>query len=182
MRDRILASFLACALFVPTSAVAQSAMSQSWLYEVRGGVLAHDIPIVAAGRTESGVSLNAELAFTPSLPLFGGAIRPVIGGSFAFNGQTSWVYVDARWEWAGPLFFFGIGVGPAIQTGNNLYVSSNGQKALGSRVLFHIPLEVGLQITPKVRVSAFYEHVSNGYTAFPNPGMDNIGGRVAFRF
>lgn len=181
MRDRILASLLACALVAPTSAVAQSP-AESWLYEVRGGVLAHDIPIVAAGRTESGVSLNAELAFTPSLPLFGGAIRPVIGGSFAFNGQTSWIYVDARWEWAGPLFFFGIGVGPAIQTGNNLYVSSNGQKALGSRVLFHIPLEVGLQITPKVRVSAFYEHVSNGYTAFPNPGMDNIGGRLAFRF
>ena len=91
MWDRLLAALLACALLAPASAFAQS-----WLYEVRGGVLAHDIPIVAAGRYESDVSLNAELAFTPSLPLFGGAIRPVLGGSFTPNGQTSWVYLDAR--------------------------------------------------------------------------------------
>ena len=73
-------------------------------------------------------------------------------------------------------------MGPAIQTGDNLYVSTSGHKALGSRVLFHIPLEIGLQITPQYRISAYYEHVSNGYTAYPNPGMDNIGARLAYRF
>lgn len=154
----------------------------SWLYEVRGGVLAHDIPIVAAGKWESGVSLNGEVAFTPSLPLFGGAIRPALGGSFAFNGQTSWAYLDARWEWAGSLFFFGIGVGPSIHTGDELYYSSNGHKGLGSRVLFHIPLEAGLQITPDNRIALYYEHVSNGFLAYPNPGMDNVGLRLAHRF
>src|SRR5947209_7569078 len=80
---------VALALMLPAPVWGQS----SWLYEIRGGVLAHDVPIVAAGRWESGVSLNAELAFTPSLPLFGGAIRPVIGGSFTPNFQTSWAYV-----------------------------------------------------------------------------------------
>src|SRR5882724_4745587 len=113
MRIRIVGLLMAMALLLPAPALAQS-----WIYEVRGGVLAHDVPIVACCRAENGVSLNAELAFTPSLPLFGGAIRPVLGGSFAFGGQTSLAYLDARWEWAGSLFFFGIGVGPAIQTGD----------------------------------------------------------------
>jgi lipid A 3-O-deacylase len=169
---------LVLALLLPAPAVAQS----SWLYEIRGGVLAHDVPIVAAGRWESGVSLNAELAFAPSLPLFGGAIRPVLGGSFTPDLQTSWAYLDLRWEWAGPLLFFAIGVGPSIHTGDELYYSSPGHKALGSRVLFHIPLEIGVQITPKNRIALYYEHVSNGFTAYPNPGMDNVGLRLAHRF
>ncbi len=168
---------LALALLLPIPAMAQS----SFLYEVRGGVLAHDVPLVAAGRVEYGVSLNAEIAFAPSLPLFGGAIRPALGGSFAPNGQTSWVYLDARWEWSGEMFFFALGVGPAIQTGE-LYTTQNGRKALGSRVLFHVPLEFGVQFTPSNRLSLYYEHVSNGYTSYPNPGMDNIGLRLAHRF
>lgn len=166
------------ALLLPAPAFAQS----SWLYEIRGGVLAHDVPIVAGGRWESGVSVNAELAFAPLLRLFGGAIRPVLGGTFTPNLQTSWAYLDLRWEWAGPLFFFAIGVGPSIQTGGELYSSTPGHKALGSRVLFHIPLEVGLQVTPNNRIALYYEHASNGFTAYPNPGMDNIGLRFAHRF
>lgn len=178
MQTRILGLLAAIVLLLPAQAFAQS----SWLYEIRGGVLAHDVPIVACCRTENGVSLNAELAFAPSLPLFGGAIRPVLGGSFTPAGQTSFAYLDARWEWAGSLFFFGIGVGPALQSGDNLYVPTSGHKALGSRVLFHIPLEIGFQVSPQNRISAYYEHVSNGYTAYPNPGMDNIGLRLAHRF
>ena len=178
MKNKLCAVGAILAAVLPLPALAES----SWLYEVRGSVLAHDIPIVAAGKWESGVALNGEVAFTPSLPLFGGAIRPALGGSFAFNGQTSWAYLDARWEWAGPLFFFGLGVGPSIHTGDELYYSTNGHKGLGSRVLFHIPLEVGLQITPANRVAVYYEHVSNGFLAYPNPGMDNVGLRLAHRF
>ncbi|MCX7363468.1 MAG: acyloxyacyl hydrolase [Alphaproteobacteria bacterium] len=178
MKSRLAGLWTALTLLLPLPAVAES----SWLYEVRGGVLAHDVPIVAAGKWESGVSLNGEIAFTPSLALFGGAIRPAIGGTFTPNGQTSWAYADLRWEWAGSLFFFGIGVGPSIHTGDELYYSSNGHKGLGSRVLFHIPLEVGLQVTPNNRVAVFYEHVSNAFLAYPNPGMDNVGLRLAHRF
>lgn len=176
MQSRFFSGLLALAFATPVQVFAQS-----FVYEIRGGVLAHDIPIVAAGRVEYGVSLNAEIAFSPSLPLFGGAIRPALGGSFTPNNQTSWVYLDARWEWSGPLFFFGIGVGPALQTGE-LATTQNGRKGLGSRVLFHVPLEVGLQITPTNRISAYYEHVSNAYLAYPNPGMDNLGVRFAHRF
>jgi lipid A 3-O-deacylase len=161
---------------------ASPAFAQSVVYELRGGVLAHDVPIVGAGHYEDGVSLNAEVAFTPSLGLFGGAIRPVLGGTFTTNQGTSWAYLDARWEWAGPLFFFGIGVGPSIHTGDSLYYSYPQNKGLGSRVLFHVPLEVGLQFTPENRISVYYEHESNAFLAYPNPGLDNIGLRLAHRF
>ena len=163
---------------VTLPALAQS----SWIYEIRGGVAAHDVPLVAAGKVEYGVAINGEVAFAPSLPLFGGNIRPALGGTFATNNGTSFVYLDARWEWAGPLLFFGFGVGPAIQFDNQLYTSTQDQKALGSRVLFHIPVEIGLQVTPSNRISVYYEHVSNGFTAYPNPGLDNIGVRLAHRF
>ncbi len=168
-------------LLALTASLPASAQS-SFIYELRGGVLAHDVPIVAGGKWESGISFNGEVAFTPNIPLFGGVIRPALGGTFTPNMQTSWAYVDARWEYAGPLFFFAIGVGPSIHTGDDLYTSSSGHKALGSRVLFHIPLEVGIQVTPDNRVAFYYEHASNGFTAYPNPGMDNLGIRLAHRF
>jgi hypothetical protein len=49
-------------------------------------------------------------------------------------------------------------------------------------VLFHIPLELGIQVTPNNRIALSYEHASNGFTAYPNPGMDNVGVRLAHRF
>ena len=177
MKVRALAGVLASLLFA-----APVAAQSSLLYEFRGGVLAHDVPIVAAGKYEYGIGLNAELAFAPSLPLLGGAIRPVLGGTFATNNGTSWAYLDARWEWSGSLLFFGIGVGPAIQSGQSLCCNTSGQKGLGSRVLFHVPVELGLQFTPNNRISVYYEHVSNAFLATPNPGMDNIGLRLAHRF
>jgi lipid A 3-O-deacylase len=177
MRYRILQALVALAIGAPSPVLAQS-----FVYELRGGVLAHDVPIVGAGHVEDGVSLNAEVAFRPSLALFGGAIRPVLGGTFSTNQGTSWAYLDARWEWAGPLFFFGIGVGPSIHTGDSLYYSYPENKGLGSRVLFHVPLEVGLQFTPENRISVYYEHESNAFLAYPNPGMDNVGLRLAHRF
>jgi lipid A 3-O-deacylase len=167
-------------LVLSAPAFAQSSLS-SVLYEVRGGILAHDLHLVAASHVESGVSFNGELAFAPSIPLFGGAIRPVLGGTATTNGGTSWAYLDARWEYSGSLFFFGFGLGATVHDGA-LSVDQDGHKALGSRLLFHIPLEVGLQISPQYRISAYYEHSSNAYTVSPNPGMDNLGARMAYRF
>ena len=169
---------LVLALLLPAPAFAQS----SWLYEIRGSVLAHDVPIVAGGKWENGVSFNAELAFTPSIPLFGGNIRPALGGTFTPDMQTSWAYLDIRWEWAGPLFFAAIGVGPSIHTGDELYYSSPGHKALGSRVLFHIPLELGLRLDDRNSVSVYFEHTSNANLATPNEGLDAIGLRYGRRF
>jgi hypothetical protein len=153
---------------------------QGILYEVRGGVLAHDVDLWAARGVEDGTTFNGELVFTPAYDLLGGKIRPAIGASLTTQDGTSYGYADAKWEWAGPTFFFGLGLGGAIHDGSTN--GSRNEKALGSRVLFHVPAEIGWQFTEKNRVSLYFEHVSNGYLADKNEGLDNIGLRLSHRF
>ena len=161
---------------LPGAAAAQD----SFIHELRGGLLAHDVHLWAARGVEDGVTFNGEVAFSPSIDLLGGKIRPAAGASITTQDGTSYVYADARWEWAGPVWFFGLGLGGAVHDGSH-YGSAN-EKALGSRVLFHIPAEIGWQFTEKNRVSLYFEHVSNGFTSDRNEGLDNIGVRLSHRF
>jgi lipid A 3-O-deacylase len=174
------ALFVLVALLPPAPALAQLRFKDV-IHEVRGGVLAHDVTFWAAGNVERGVALNGEIAFAPSFGVLFGRVRPVLGGSFATHDGTSLVYLDVRFEFTIDRFFFALGVGPAIHTGG-LERPVNGRKALGSRVLFHPSFQIGLQLTPQSRVEAYYEHVSNAFLARPNPGLDNIGLRLAHRF
>lgn len=161
--------------------VAAPAMAQDGLvYEVRGGILAHDVDLWAAPGVENGVTVNGELVFSPSLELLGGRIRPALGASATTEDGTSYVYADAKWEWAGPVWFFGIGLGGAVHDGS--HYGSPDEKALGSRVLFHVPAELGWQFTAANRVSLYFEHVSNAFLSDRNEGLDNIGIRLSHRF
>lgn len=150
------------------------------IYEIRGGVLAHDLGLWAARGVEDGVTFNGEVVFGPSLDLLDGKIRPALGASITTEDGTSYAYADAKWEWAGPVFFFGLGLGAAVHDGS--HYGSSKEKALGSRVLFHVPAEVGWQFTERNRVSLYFEHVSNGFTRDRNEGLDNVGVRLSHRF
>jgi hypothetical protein len=55
-------------------------------------------------------------------------------------------------------------------------------KALGSRVLFHIPVEIGLRFDDHNSLSVYFEHTSNGYTQDFNEGLDRLGVRYGYRF
>ena len=151
--------------------------------EIKGGVLAHDVPGLWSGfRLESGVDINGEVLFGTGLAFLGGSLRPAIGGSVNTAGYTSKGYVDARWEIDGPAgLFFGLGLGAAIHDGV-LGPTEPDRKALGSRVLFHIPLEVGLRLNERHSLSLYFEHTSNAWLAAHNEGMDNIGVRYGFKF
>ncbi len=165
---------------LPLAAVAQEVREEAFVHEVRIGVLQHDVGIWGSESVEDGIALNGELAFRSLTPFLGGVIRPVLGGSLSTEGRTSYAYLDARWEalWNG--IFFGVGVGGAIH--NSDLERERHQKDLGSRVLFHVPVELGYQFTPANRVSVYFEHVSNAWLGDPNPGMDNIGVRLSHRF
>jgi hypothetical protein len=56
------------------------------------------------------------------------------------------------------------------------------KKQLGSRVLFRIPIEFGLTLQERHRISILFDHMSNAYLANPNEGMDTIGVRYGFQF
>lgn len=162
---------------------ADVAWAQERGFEIRGGVLAHDVPGLWAGfRLESGFDINAEVLFGGGLPILGGRIRPAVGASVNTEGYTSRGYADLRWEIEGPSgLFFGLGLGAAVHDGL-LDPTDPDRKALGSRILFHIPIEIGLRLDERRSVSVYFEHMSNGFLANSNEGLDAIGVRYGYRF
>jgi lipid A 3-O-deacylase len=151
--------------------------------EVRGGVLAHDVPDLWSGfRREGGIAVNGELLFGTGLPILGGSLRPALGGSLNTEGDTSKAYADVRWEVELPAhLFLGLGLGATLHDGN-LAPTAGDRKALGARVLFHVPLELGLRLDARQSLSVYFEHTSNAGTARYNEGLDSLGVRYGYRF
>ncbi len=173
---RLAALAVVTVLLLPFPAVCQ----ENLIHEIRGGVLVHDVDMWGASDVEDGVVVNGELAFRSFGSLLGGRFRPVLGLSLTGGNRTSYGYADARWEYTAGWFFLGLGMGAAVHDGD--LHREPGRKDLGSRVLFHIPVEAGVQLSEANRLSLYFEHVSNAWLADPNPGMDNIGLRLAHRF
>ena len=152
--------------------------------ELKIGVLAHDVPDLWSGfqAEPNSADINIEALLSPSVAFLGGTIRPAIGGSISTVGATSDAYIDARWQYETPTgIFFGLGLGAAVHNGQ-LQLEDWDRKALGSRVLFHIPAEVGYRFDDHNSLSAYFEHMSNAYTVSPNEGMDRLGIRYGYRF
>lgn len=162
---------------------ADSRIVPTWLHEVKAGVLHHDTGDLWSGfRRESGVDLNLELIFSPQLEILGGTIRPAFGGSVNTAGDTSKVYTGLRWQYEHASgLFFGVGLGGAVHDGD-LRLERNDRKALGSRVVFHIPIEAGYRFDGKSGLSVYFDHISNAYLAEANEGMDTLGLRYGYRF
>ena len=165
---------------------ANGASAEDMLYALKIGALAHDVPGLWSGFQveHDAVDINIEAQFAAAWALPWGAIRPVIGGSINTRGDTSDGYIDARWQGDCPSgLFFGIGLGAAVHDGEIGGPGSDPDKKwLGSRVLFHIPMEVGYHLDEHNDVSVYFEHMSNAYTEKYNEGMDRIGVRYGYRF
>ena len=156
----------------------------SLVEELKLGVLGHDVPYLWSNfRVEpNSVDINIEALFSPSISFMGGAIRPAVGGTINTVGATSHAYIDARWQFETHRgFFLGLGIGAAIHNGQ-LQLEDLNRKALGSRVLFHFPAEIGYRFDEHNSLSLYFEHTSNGYTVHPNEGLDRLGIRYGYRF
>jgi len=184
MYTRIRATFFSFfALCLLSTPVLAGDAPDKFVHEIKGGALIHDVDNLWSNFSrEDGIDLNIEAIFTPSVDVLGGTIRPALGASINTSGDTSKVYLDARWEYAATNgLFFAFGVGGAIHNGEERLVS-NDQKALGSKVLFHIPIEVGYHIDAHHGVSVYFDHISNAYTQDENEGLDTLGLRYGYRF
>lgn len=163
-----------------------AALAEDLLYALKFGILAHDVPDLWSGfQVEpNAIDINIEAQFAAAWALPWGAIRPVIGGTINTRGDTSHAYIDARWQ--GNLVsgvFFGLGLGAAIHDGEIGGADADPDKKwLGSRVLFHIPVEIGYHLDAHNDLSVYFEHTSNAYTQKYNEGMDRIGVRYGYRF
>lgn len=174
----------AFAVFEPASATA--VIAEGEIHSMHVGVLAHDVPDMWSGFQveHDAADINVEMQFSRSVPFLGGEIRPAIGGTINTRGGTSHAYIDARWQIDCPSgVFFGLGLGAAIHDGETGGAGSDpDMKWLGSRVLFHIPAEVGLHLDAHNDLSVYFEHTSNAYTQDYNEGLDRIGVRYGYRF
>jgi hypothetical protein len=154
----------------------------NWLDAIRTGILAHDVPVWSRSRQEGRVDFNAELILRfPNSRLFSGVVRTNLGFSLNNQGDTSKVYSGLLWEyiWNSGLFL-DLGLGLAAHDGD--LENSDDKKELGSRILFRIPIEIGLLLTQHQGISIMFDHVSNAYLADPNEGLDTIGLRYTYRF
>ncbi|MCU7939447.1 MAG: acyloxyacyl hydrolase [gamma proteobacterium symbiont of Bathyaustriella thionipta] len=178
--NRFIQVAMALMLTVTLSGVTHAENS---LYAFSVGILDHDTDYLWSDiRREHGVDLNLEAIFSPSVDFSGGKIRPALGASLNSNGETSKIYLDARWDSEySKGWFWGIGLGLAGHDGK-LSRKDKDRKALGSRVLFHVPLEAGYRIGEQAYLSIYFDHISNAGLKDENQGMDTLGIRYRHLF
>jgi lipid A 3-O-deacylase len=188
---------LAAGLVLAMAAPAAFA-GDGWVDEVKLGVLKHDISLFGDS-TESGLDVNGEVRFH-AIDWFAGKDNPVwlndllsprpdIGASINTSGNTDFYYFGLTWTWdfAHDVFqakdglYGDFGFGGAFHDGD-LNNAPPGEKAFGSRALFHLSGEIGYRFDPRWSLSVYYDHYSNGGLADPNPGINDAGVRVGYRF
>jgi lipid A 3-O-deacylase len=157
--------------------------------EVKVGALAHDVGFLGDS-VEGGADLMGEVLFkSPEVLSIIGSPRPAVGVSVNTAGDTSYVYGDLSWTLAlwhpegdpetGP-YVLGA-AGGAVHDGR-LDSATDSEKALGSRVLFHLAVGLGYHVTRATSVEAYFDHLSNADLASHNAGLNNVGVRVGFKF
>ncbi len=168
--------------------------------EAKFGIWAHD-PKFLEGK-ERGVDFNPELIVQSPIPDSWAASvpwwirwttqpRPTLGGSVNSAGDTDQLYVGATWTWQvwQNVFRPGDGItasifwGPGFNDGLTVPDPNNpNRKALGSHILYREALEFGYQLTPVVTLSAYMDHISNAGSSRFNQSINDVGGRIGFRF
>ncbi len=187
-RMRILFIYVCIVFFATLSNSFAGEKSQSnssgLIFEVRSGILAHDVNnLWSHSRKESGADINGEIILNLiNGEVFNGIIRPHIGLSVNTSGETSKFYSGVKWERElKNNFIADLGIGLAVHNGE-LNFNQQDKKALGSRILFHVPVEIGCKINNSYRIFLFFDHVSNAGLSDPNEGMDTLGLRIGYRF
>lgn len=152
--------------------------------EIRTGIMLHDVDFFWSNKNvENGIDYNLEILFSrPSFCLLSGMVFPGLGVTVNDRGNTSKIYGGFLWEWETRTgLFLDLGLGAAIHDGE-LNIPVPERKLLGKRVLFRIPVEIGFRMSTRFRLSLMFSHVSNGFTAEYNQGLDVLGVRCGYCF
>lgn len=171
-------------LLTAAVAAAQDGALGDFVHNVRGGVLAHDQGAFSSN-TEDGVDVNLEIQFTePGWAAWDYILspRPIIGGNINTSGDTSRAYAGLYWDYY-PLDWLVVGAafGASVHDGE-LDESEPERRALGSRVLFHLALEVGVRFAEHHGLSLYADHASNAGLVDDNEGIEAAGIRYTFFF
>jgi hypothetical protein len=151
--------------------------------EVFVGVYAHDVdtPLNLRGFSEGA---DFQLGWR------GGRIRALdaIGGPqpYAFvavntGGDLHYAAAGISWK-IGRRVYVRPGIGLAVHTAPS-FDGPNPDRSLGSRILFEPEVAVGVQASDRISIEASLVHMSHATLLDGhNPGIDNIGIRLNYRF
>jgi hypothetical protein len=143
---------------------------------------------ISAGDEEKGADLELGYRTEPLSHrfLFG---RPRLYGMISKNlsGDTNFASAGLLWRRDFTSRLYGqIGLGVAVHDGavSRADVGTRRDKiAFGSRVLFQPELDLGWSLSRHWAVEASWVHVSNAHLwTNVNPGMDDVGARIIYRF
>ena len=152
--------------------------------EVFGGLYVHgvDTPLTLGGSPEGGVDLQLGFRGGPIIP--GTKLEPYIFGALNSRGDTHYAAAGLSWKF-GDRFYIRPGLGLGIHTGSTEDFTQPGDDDIdfGSRILFAPELGIGARLSERLTLEASWVHLSHA-TLFSgqNPGIDNIGARLNFRF
>ena len=155
-----------------------------WLQEIRIGLAAHDVDGLWSGESkEPGTTIGVEAIFGHTLfHLLGATANPNVGLSLSMQGDTSCLYGGFLLRWSQlASIAVATGFGLAVHNGKRSTDAAD-RKSLGSRVLFRVPIQIGYALTAQHWITLAFDHVSNGYLAAPNDGMDTLGVFYGYRF
>jgi hypothetical protein len=194
---RLRSIVLAAALAASTAGMARAG-------ELYAGGFAHDITLgVSENGREAGQDINVGYR-TEAVDGLRGIGRPMIYADYYGNTarRTSFGGAGFLWRrsWLRDRLYGQAGLGLVLHDQADHYPDPNtpgldpaevarrealrdSYKALGSRLLFQPSLSLGWRLTPRVAVEAAWVHISNAHIlGNPNPGLDDVGARVVWRF
>lgn len=168
----------------------------STVNEVKIGALAHDV--ATSSQREHGVDINGEVLFQPLAMLDPNddrrwlvrllSPRPVVGVSVNNAGYTDQLYFGVDWHvdlWkphtgSSDTPYIEFTAGGAAHDGR-LDDTDRHYSALGSRILFHLSMEAGVDFADHYSLGLYFEHDSNGGLDKFNRSLNNAGLRLGYR-
>lgn len=98
------------------------------------------------------------------------------------GGDAHYAAAGISWKF-GRQVYFRPGFGIAVHTGPTDPNRPEPLEAFGSRILFEPEVAVGVDVSERISVEASLVHMSHATLLGPhNPGIDNIGVRLNYRF
>ncbi len=171
--------------FLLVAAALAATATPVYAQEVFGGVLAHDVetPLNLRG-VEPGVDFQAGWRGERIRGLgFIGAPSPYAFAALNSNGDAHYAAAGISWK-IGGRFYARPGFGLAVHTGPIHPDPGEPRRSFGSRVLIEPELGLGYRFSQRLSAEASWIHMSHAglFNSRQNPGIDNIGVRLNYRF
>ena len=163
--------------------VALAAAAPAQAGELFGGLFVHnvDTPLSLGNSPEGGI--DVQLGYRGG-PITGLKLEPYVFASANTKGDTHFAAIGLSRKF-GNAVYIRPGIGLAVHTGSaaNRENPFNDKIEFGSRILFEPELGIGARLSERMSVEASWVHLSHA-TLFgrQNPGIDNIGARLNYKF